>query len=82
MYALAPPAVVAVGASRSRCQKWLSCQGILRNSLHRPRPDPAAQTNDGVARSERKSLQVNGIQGHLEQSGRVGGFGRFHMVAG
>jgi len=82
MYALAPPAVVAVGASRSRCQEWLSCQGILRNSLHRSRPDRTAQANDGVARSERPVLQVNGIQGHLEQSGRVGGRGRFHMVAG
>jgi len=80
MYALAPPAVVAVGASRSRCQEWLSCQGILRNSLHRSRSDSAAQRNDGVARQERPALQVNRLHGYLEQLSGMGGRGRLHMA--
>ena len=78
--ALAPSATVAVGASWSRSQEWLSCARVLRDSLHSPRPHTAAQGNDGVARQERKSLQVNGIHGDLEQFVRMGRYGRLHMA--
>ena len=80
MYALAPSATVAVGASWSRGQEWLSCARVLWNSLHRSRPNATAQRNDGVARQERKSLQVNRIHGDLEQFVRMGRYGRFHMA--
>jgi len=81
MYALAPPATVAVGASWGRSQEWLSCARVLRDCLHSPRPDHTAQRNDGVARQECALLQVNRIYGDLEQPSRVGGHGRLHMVA-
>ena len=72
--------VTAVGASWSRSQEWLSCARVLWNSLHRPRSNATAQRNDGMARSERRSLQVNGIHGDLEQPVRVGGYSRLHMA--
>ena len=78
--ALAHTVTVSVGASWSRSQEWLPCQGILWNRLHSPRSNRTAQANDGVVGSERRSLQVNRIRGDLEQSGRVGGHGRFHMA--
>ena len=70
------------GASWSRSQEWLSRARVLRDSLHSTRPDRTAHQDGGVVERKRRLLQVNGLQGHLEQSGRVGGFGRFHMVAG
>jgi len=72
--------VTAVGASWSRSQEWLSCARVLWDSLHGSRSNPAAQRDDGVARSERRSLQVNRIRGYLEQPVRVGGHSRFHMA--
>ena len=80
MYALAPSATIAVGASWSRGQEWMPCARVLWNSLHSPRPYPAAQGNDGMARQERKSLQVNRIHGDLEQFVRMGRYGRLHMA--
>lgn len=80
MNALAPSATVAVGAGWSRSQKWLSCARVLWNRLHRPRSDHTAQRDDGVAGSERRSLQINRIHGDLEQPIRVGRYGRFHMA--
>ena len=80
MYALAPTATVAVGASWSRSQKRMPCARVLRDSLHGSRPDPTAQGNDGMARQKRKLLQVNRIHGDLEQFVRMGRYGRFHMA--
>ena len=80
MYALAPSATVAVGASWSRSQEWLPCARVLWDRLHSPRPNSTAQRNDGVARQERSVLQINGVHSHLEQSGRMGRYGRFHMA--
>jgi hypothetical protein len=80
MYALAPSATVAVGASWSRSQEWLSCARVLWDSLHSSRSNAAAQRNDGVARSERTTLQNFRLFGHLEQPVRVGGCVRFHMA--
>ena len=73
--------VTAVGAGRSRSQEWLPCARVLWNSLHRSRPNHTAQRDDGVVGSERRSLQVNGIHGDLEQPSRMGWRGRFHMAA-
>ena len=72
--------VTAVGASWSRSQEWLLCARVLWDWIHSPRPHAAAQRNDGVARSKRRSLQVNGIHSYLEQLVRVGGRFRFHMA--
>ena len=80
MNALAPTATVAVGASWSRSQEWLSCARVLWDCLHSPRPNPASQGNDGMARQKRKSLQVNRIHGDLEQFVRMGRYGRLHMA--
>jgi len=79
MNALAHPITVA-WAGRSRSQEWLSCARVLWDRLHSPRPNHTAQRNDGVAGSERRSLQVNRIHGDLEQPSRVGGRGRLHMA--
>jgi hypothetical protein len=79
--ALAHSVTVSVRASWSRSQEWLPCARVLWNSLHRPRSNATAQRDDGMAGSERRSLQVNGIHGDLEQSGGVGGISRFHMAA-
>ena len=73
-------AVTAVGASWSRSQEWLSCTRVLWDSVHGSRSNPAAQRDDGVAGSKRRSLQVNGIHGDLEQPSRMGWRGRFHMA--
>jgi len=73
--------VTAVGASWSRSQERMPCARVLRDCLHSPRPNPMAQRDGSVARQECALLQVNGIHGDLEQSGRVGGRGRLHMVA-
>jgi len=73
--------VTVVGAGWSRSQEWMPCARVLWNSLHSPRPNPTAQGDDGVARQECALLQVNRIHGDLEQSSRVGGHGRLHMVA-
>jgi len=81
MNALAPSATVAVGASWSRSQEWLSCARVLRDCLHSTRPNAAAQRNDGVARQKCALLQVNRIHGDLEQPSRVGGHGRLHMAS-
>jgi len=72
--------VTVVGADGSRSQEWLPCARVLWNSLHSPRPYAAAQGDDGVARSERGSLQINRLHSHLEQPSRVGGHGRLHMA--
>jgi len=77
--ALAPSAT-AVGAGWRCSQEWLPCARVLWNSLHSPRSDHTTQRNDGVAGQERRSLQVNGIHGDLEQPVRVGGYGRLHMA--
>ena len=79
MNALAPT-LTAVRASWSRSQERVLRSGILWDWLHNARPNAAAQRNDGVARSERKPLQVNRIHSHLEQSVRMGGRVRFHMA--
>jgi hypothetical protein len=73
--------VTAVGAGRSHGQEWMPCPRILRDCLHSPRSNHTAQRNDGVARQERRPLQVNRIHGDLEQFGRVGGYSRLHMAA-
>ena len=73
--------VTAVGASWSRSQERMPCARVLWDCLHNPRPDHTAQRDDGVVRQECALLQVNRIHGDLEQSGRVGGHGRLHMVA-
>jgi hypothetical protein len=72
MNALAPT-LTAVRASWSRGQKWLLRPRILWNSLHSPRSYTAAQRNDGLAGSKRKSLQIIGLHSYLEQFVRVGG---------
>ena len=72
--------ITAAWAGWSRSQEWMPCARILWNRLYSPRSNAAAQGNDGVARSERRPLQVNGIHSHLEQSVRVGGFIRLHMA--
>jgi hypothetical protein len=68
--------VTAVRASWSRSQEWMPCARVLWHSLHRSRPYTAAQRNDGLARSERRPLQINRIRGDLEQLVRVGRYGR------
>ena len=78
--ALAHTVTVSVGASWSRSQEWLPCARVLWNSLYRSRSNDTAQGNDGVAGSERRALQVNGIHGDLEQPVRVGRYGRLHMA--
>jgi len=72
--------ITVAWASWSRSQEWMPCARILWDRLHSPRSDRAAQTDDGMAGSERRSLQVNGIHSHLEQPVRVGGCVRFHMA--
>jgi len=78
-YAMAP-SVTAVGASWSRSQEWLLRPRVLRDWLYSSRSNPAAQRDDGVAGSERKPLQVNGIRGHLEQLVGVGWISRLNMA--
>jgi len=73
--------VTVVGAGGSRSQERMPCARVLRDCLHSPRPDPAAQGNDGVARQECALLQVNRLHSHLEQPSRMVGCGRLHMVA-
>ena len=80
IHALAP-SVIAVGASWSRSQERLSCTRVLRDRVYRSRSNATAQRNDGVAGSERRPLQVNGIHSHLEQPVRVGWRGRFYVAA-
>jgi len=72
--------VTVVGASRSRSQEWLSCTRVLWDWLYNARPYRASQRDDGMARSERRSLQVNGLLGYLEQPVRVGGCVGLHMA--
>ena len=72
--------VTVVGASWSRSQEWLLCTRVLWNWLHNARPHRAPQRDDGVARSERRTLQVNGLPCNLEQPVRVGGISRFNMA--
>ena len=81
MNALAPT-LTAVGAGGSRSQEWVPRPRVLWDWLHNARPDATAQRNDGVARSKRSALQVNGLHSYLEQSSRMGGYSRFHMAAG
>jgi len=80
--ALAPSAVIVVGASWSRSQKWLSCARVLWDWLHRARPNASPQGDDGMARSERSTLQINGLRNHLEQSSRVVGVSRLPLAQG
>ena len=79
MYALAPP-VIAVGASWGRGQEWLSCARVLWDWLYTARPDTAPPRDDGLAGSERRALQVNGLHSYVEQPVRVGGYGRLYMA--
>ena len=72
--------VTVVGASWSRSQEWLSRPGILRNWLHNARPNATSQRDDGVARSERRPLQVDRLLGYLEQPVRVGRHVGLHMA--
>lgn len=72
--------VTVVRVGRGRGQEWLPCARVLWNWLHNPRSNPAAQRNAGVARSERRALQVNGFHSYLEQPVRVGGDVRLHMA--
>jgi hypothetical protein len=72
--------VTAVGASWSRSQEWLSCTRVLWDWLHNARPNATSRRDDGVARSERSLLQVNGLLGYLEQPVRVGGCVGLHMA--
>jgi hypothetical protein len=78
MYALAPSATVAVGASWSRSQEWLSCARVLWDRLHGSRSNPAAQEMmawlDQNAAPHCKSTEY---YGDLEQPARMGGRGRF-----
>jgi len=79
-HALAHNVTVSLRASWSHGQERMPCARVLRDCLHSPRSDHTAQRNDGVAGSERRSLQVNRIHGDLEQPSRVGRYGRFHMA--
>ena len=72
--------VTFIGASWSRSQEWLLCARVLGAWLHIPRPYRTAQRNDGVAKSECRPLQVNGLRGYLEQFSRMVRRGRFHMA--
>ena len=78
-YALAP-SVTAVRVGWSRSQERVLRSGVLWDWLHSSRSDSAAQGDDGLARPERRALQVNRIRGDLEQLVRVGGFGRLNMA--
>ena len=72
--------VIAVGASRSRSQEWLSCARVLWDWLYGARPHNTAQANDGVAGSERPALQIKRLRGDLEQSSRMVRFSRLRMA--
>ncbi len=72
MNALAPT-LTAVRASWSHGQEWLLRSRVLWNSLHSPRSYTAAQRNDGLAGSKRRSLQIIGLHSHLEQLVGMGG---------
>jgi len=72
--------VTAVGAGWSRSQEWLSCARVLWDWLYGARPHNTAQANDGLAGSERSTLQVNGLRNHLEQSSRVVGVSRLPLA--
>ena len=72
--------VTVVGASWSRSQEWLSHTRVLWDWLHGARPNSAAQRDDGLARSKRPALQVNGLRNDLEQSVRMGRVSRFRMA--
>jgi len=75
VHALAP-AVIAVGAGRSRSQERMPRAGVLWNRLHRSQPDRATPRDGSVARQKCALLQVNGLHSDLEQLSRVGGDGR------
>ena len=72
--------VTVVGASWSHGQEWLLRARVLRDSVHGSRSNPTAQRDDGVARQERRSLQINRIHGDLEQFVGMGRYGRLHMA--
>ena len=72
--------VTAVGAGWGRSQEWLSCARVLWDWLHNARSNTAAQGDDGVACTKRRTLQDLRLCGDLEQSGRVGRFGRLHTA--
>ena len=72
--------LTAVGAGGSRSQERVPRSRILWDWLHRARPNPASQSDDGVARQKRPVLQVNGLRGDLEQLGRVVGISRLRMA--
>ena len=76
MNALAPSATVAVGASWSRSQEWLSCARVLWDRLHNPQPVRAPSTNDRVAKKQCATLQGRRLCSDLEQPAHVGGYGR------
>ena len=73
------PSVIAVGASWSRGQEWLSCARVLWDRLHNTQSVRAPSADVDVADKQCPALQGFGLCGDVEQLVRVGwrgGFGR------
>ena len=77
MYAMAPT-VIAVGASWSRSQEWLSYTRVLWDRLHHPQPVRAPSANDCLAKEQRISLQIGRLRSDMEQPAHIGRL--FHIT--
>ena len=65
MYALAPSATVAVGASWSRSQEWLSCARVLVNCLDNTQPVRAPSADVNVADKQCTALPISRLCGDV-----------------